>query len=376
MGGGVIGCSIAWYLTQRGITDVVVLERRSLASGATGVCPGGIRQQFEGADDCMWARWSVKEFWEEVNAILEPVHPFDFERSGYLFLAHSGELLSRFRDNVAQQNDLGIPSELVSPEGVAEIVPALDRSGLRGGTFCREDGCLEDCHGITTLLAQRAEERGAQVLIEEAVRIESGGTGWRITTRAATAARAIDCRCVVLAAGVDSVGLASTLGIELPIAAQRRRLAFTVEHDEQVMTPLVIAPERGFAGKQLGTGGFYIGWLQESGDEPELVFTENALRCGAGLLPLFERLPVRHVLAGTYDTTPDHRPIVGEVEGFTGLFVAAGFSGHGFMIAPAVGAVIAGGIAGEEPDFPTTAFSLGRFARADTGDLGEEGLVI
>ena len=395
VGGGAIGCSIAWQLTQRGLTDVVLLERRSLASGATGVCPGGVRQQFEGEADCLWARWSVKEFWEQINPILEPAHPFHFERSGYLFLAHSEELLQRFAGNVALQNGLGIPSLLVSPEEAADIVPGLHRSGLVGGAFCAEDGFLEDCHGITNLLAQRAEERGARVLIEEAVRVEALGPGWQVTTRPAPsggkskapsvqahagpgdgsdASATLHCERVVLAAGVDSVPLAADLGVELPIVAQRRRLAFTVEHGERVMPPLVVAPALAFAGKQLESGGFYIGWLGETGEEPELVFTEKALAGGAALLPLFADLPVRRVLAGTYDTTPDHRPIVGEVDGYPGLFVAAGFSGHGFMIAPAVGASVAGAIVGEPPELPMGPFLLSRFADASSDD--GEGLVI
>jgi len=361
VGGGVIGCSIAWHLTEIGVTDVVLLERHSLASGQTGVCPGGIRQQFEGEADCLLARRSVR-FWERIDELLSPEYPFVFERSGYLFLAHSGETLARFGDNVERQNRLGIPSRLVGPEEVGEMLPALRLEGVAGGAFCREDGFLEDCHGVTVAFARRAEERGARIVYREARRLRSVGGGWEVETWRDGAATRLRCRHLVLAAGVDSVTLAGQVGLSLPVAGRRRRLAFTVPHDEPVLAPLVVAPERQFAGKQLADGVFYLGWLGESGEEDELTFVEAALSAGATLLSLLEDLPVRRVLAGTYDLTPDSRPVLGPVPGHAGLYLATGFSGHGFMMAPAVGEALAALVAGQPTDLPVAAFSLERFA--------------
>ena len=108
VGGGVIGTSIAYHLTAAGIGDVTVIERGTLASGVTGVCPGGIRQQFEAEADCRMAQRSVR-FYERINELLRPDAPFYFERSGYLFLAQTEPVLNRFRQNVAMQNGLGIP---------------------------------------------------------------------------------------------------------------------------------------------------------------------------------------------------------------------------------------------------------------------------
>ena len=174
IGGGVIGCSIAYQLAQSGVTSGVVFERKHVASGATGVCPGGIRQQFEGEAECILARRSMR-FFEQANELLEPEFPFFLERSGYLFLAESQALLSQFHRNVALQNRLGIPSRVIMPSEIATMVPALVCEGVIGGSFCAEDGFLEDCDGFTHSLLRRAREKGFELALAEVVNLQQEG---------------------------------------------------------------------------------------------------------------------------------------------------------------------------------------------------------
>jgi sarcosine oxidase, subunit beta len=356
IGGGVIGCAIAWELTRRGITDVVLFERGSLAGGATGICPGGIRQQFAGESDCLLAQRSLR-FYERINDILDPESPFTFERSGYLFLADSDGLVAQFRQNVAMQNRLGIPSRVLAPADIAALLPDLHLEGVAGGAFCAEDGFLEDCHGVTNVFARRARDRGSRVLFEEVASLERAGSAWELRS---TGGR-LQASTVVLAAGADSVSLGRTIGLHLPITPERRRLAYTEPSPRQTMLPLVVALERRFAGKQLLHGVFYLGWLDETAADDDLTFIEQALTAGATLLPELAELPVRRVLGGIYDSTPDHRPVLGQVPGLEGLHLAVGFSGHGFMIAPAVAEMICAEIEGAPGDLPLGAFSLQRF---------------
>jgi sarcosine oxidase, subunit beta len=367
IGGGVIGCSVAYHLTRSGVESVVLLERGRLASGVTGICPGGIRQQFEGEADCLLAQRSVR-FYERIDEILEPPHPFVFERSGYLFVADSPELLDRFRGNVAMQNRLGIPSEILSAGAVSRMLPHMNTSGIAGAAFCCEDGFIEDCHGVTYALAARARDNGARVVYEEAAMMRRQGRGWEVVT----AATSIQAQHVVLAAGVDSVPLAAGAGLMLPIRAERRRLVYSAPADAGRMNPLVVAPERGFACKQLTSGVFYMGWLRETPADDDLTFIEKTLQAGSTLMPLLAELPVRRVLGGLYDTTPDHRPLLGPVPDLAGLHLAVGFSGHGFMIAPAAGEIVAAGITGTSTDLPVSSFSLERFSKA----IADEGFII
>ncbi len=356
VGGGVIGCAIAWELTCRGIRDVVLFERRSLAGGATGICPGGIRQQFAGEADCLLAQRSLR-FYERINDILEPESPFTFERSGYLFLADTEGLVATFRQNVAMQNRLGIPSRVLEPSAIGTLLPALNLEGVAGGAYCEEDGFLEDCHGVTTTFARKARDRGCTVLFEEVVSLHRAGRGWEL----GGPGERLQAAHVVLAAGVDAVPLARNAGLDVPITPERRRLAYTGPSPRRSMLPLVVALERRFAGKQLLHGVFYLGWLDETPADDDLTFVERALTAGATLLPEFGELPVRRVLAGIYDSTPDHRPVLGSIPGLDGLHLAVGFSGHGFMIAPAVAEMIADDIQGTDSSLPKEAFALDRF---------------
>ena len=357
IGGGVIGCSIAYHLARLGATRGVVFERKHVASGATGICPGGIRQQFESSAECRLAQRSMR-FFEHSNDLLEPEFPFVLERSGYLFLAESEALLLRFHQNVAMQNQLGIPSRVVTVAEIADIVPCLAVDGIAGGSFCAGDAFLEDCHGFTYSLLQRARDKGFQLELEDVTTLMREGREWRIATPAGSWLA----QQVVIAAGIDSLTLAKRVGVHLPVTVERRRLLYTEPCEGDFMQPLVVALERGFAGKQLRNGVFYLGWLGETPDSDDLTFTEQALTLGATLLPLLETLPVRRVITGYYDSTPDHRPILGRVSGLDGLYLATGFSGHGFMLAPAVGEIVANSIAGSASDGLLQEFSLQRFS--------------
>lgn len=363
IGGGVIGCSTAYHLAQSGMTRGVVFERKHVASGATGICPGGIRQQFEGEAECRLAHRSMR-FFEQVNELLESETPFFLEHSGYLFLAESEALLSRFRRNVALQNQLNIPSRILTSSEIAEIVPALVCDGILGASFCAEDGFLEDCDGFTHVLLRRARDRGFQLALEEVTSLKKEGRSWRVD---ATSESWLVGQ-VLVAAGVDSPSLAAFAGLHLPITVERRRLAYTEPRGGPLMHPLVVALERGFAGKQLLNGVFYIGWLGETPDSDDLTFTEKALTAGATLLPLMGEIPVRRVITGYYDSTPDHRPVLGGIDGLDSFYLATGFSGHGFMLAPAVGEMMAELITGSKADSLLQEFSLQRFAASTTGE--------
>jgi sarcosine oxidase, subunit beta len=137
------------------------------------------------------------------------------------------------------------------------------------------------------------------------------------------------------------------------------------------MPPLVVALERGFAGKQLRGGVIYFGWLHETEAFDDLTFMERGLEAGLTVWPGFMDLPVRRVSPGIYDQTPDHRPILGPT-GVDGLYLAVGFSGHGFMIAPAVAEMVVAAVRGEATALPLSAFGLDRFATMG----GAEGLYI
>jgi sarcosine oxidase subunit beta len=369
IGGGIIGASIAYHLTRLGCRDVVLLEKDYLASKATGVCPGGIRSQWQDEAACLYARESVK-FFERIDEDLHPDFPLPFRQTGYLFLAHSQATFEIFRKNVALQNRMDIPSELVTPDDIATIVPELNLEGLVGGSFCSKDGFIEDSDGLTQLLAQRAKDEGARVRLEAALGIERRGSR---VTGVNTASGLIESRNVILAAGCDSPALAKPLGLDLPITVERRRMLYTERIEERVLEPLIAAMDLGWAGKQLIDGVVYMGFLREAKERrDDWAYTEQVASLFLDLMPSLSGTGIKRLVEGYYDTSPDGHPFLGGVSGLEGYFQAAGFSGHGYMLSPSVGRVMAEMVLGMKPSLPVEPFAFDRFETT----AGPDGLVI
>jgi sarcosine oxidase, subunit beta len=325
VGAGVVGLSIALQLQERG-ASVAVLERSGVGAGASGVQPGGVRQQWGTRVNCMLARESVA-FWDDVRERLQMRVDPGFRACGYLFLAHSEGALAQLRANVELQNGLGVASRLLSSAEAAEAVPGLDVSGVVGGAWCAEDGYFDRPQAIVEAFGELAD-----VQIREVESVEE-----------------LDAGTVVVAAGIDTPRLLP----ELPIVAESRYLFFSETVRERLLDPLVVSPERHFAAKQLADGRLLASDL---GGQSRAHVRE----CVEELLPRLAFVPLPSLVEGQYDVTPDHQAILGRVR--DGVWVAAGFSGHGFMLAPAVGRILADAIAGRKDDESLHILDAARFA--------------
>jgi sarcosine oxidase subunit beta len=333
VGAGIVGLAIARELAERG-TTVTVLERDSVGAGASGVQPGGVRQQWGTRVACQLARESVV-FWRDIDARLGSGAPLTLRCDGYLFVAHSAETLERLNANVRLQNEEGVPSRIVTPDEAGELVPGLDPGSMAGGAWCGEDGYFDRPQAVVEAFGKGLAVR--HVRVDE---IRSDGGGWRVGDVVADA--------VVLAAGVDTPLLLKPLGIELPIVAEDRYLFYSDHIRQRLLEPLVVAPELGFAAKQLAGGRVLASDLGARGDaESGREGWRATIRSASErLLPMLVHVSYPLLVRGVYDVTPDHQPVLGPVGARSGLFLAAGFSGHGFMIAPAVGRIIADAILG------------------------------
>lgn len=336
VGAGVIGLAIARELTARG-ARVAVFERSGIGAGASGVQPGGVRQQWGTTIACRLARESVA-FYADADERLHASVPLGFRRCGYLFVAHADATLARLAANVRVQNGEGVPSRLVSPDEAAELVPGLRVDGLVGGAWCGDDGYFDRPQSVV-----EAFGRGLDV---------------RIKTIASLKPRLAD--TVVVAAGADTADLLRPLGIELPIEREGRYLFLSEPIRERLLEPLVVSVERSFAAKQLGNGRVLASDLGARGDEAQQEAWRATVRAGIEeLVPALTYVSFPILVKGEYDVTPDHQPLLGRVE--DGLYVAAGFSGHGFMIAPAVARILADAVLGEPPDEALAILDVARF---------------
>ena len=239
VGAGIVGLAVARDLRSRGV-EVVVVDRTGVGAGASGVQPGGVRQQWGTRVACRLAVESV-EFWREADSRLPARIPLTLRRGGYLFAAHSRATLERLGANVRLQNEEGVPSRLVTPAEAAELVPGLRVDDLAGAAWCGEDGYFDRPQSVVEAFAA-----GGDVQRVDVRSIDATPSGWRV--------EGIDADAVVVAAGVGGRALLAPLGIDLPLVAEDRYLFLSDPIEERLLEPLVVAPELAFAAKQLADG--------------------------------------------------------------------------------------------------------------------------
>ena len=333
VGAGVVGLAIAREFAGRG-ARVAVFERAGIGAGASGVQPGGVRQQWGTPIACRMARESAA-FYADADERLAARVPLGFRRCGYLFLAHGEETLQRLAANVAVQH--------------AEGVAVADR--VAGGSR-RARSRARDRHR-----RRRRMVRGGRVLRPAAGR----GRGLRTAGSTCESARCARCRSSRRARSWSPPAPTRPRFCPgLPIEREDRWLFYSDPIAERLLDPLVVSPERRFAAKQLGDGRVLASDLGARGDDAQSAAWRANVRAGIEeLLPVLTYVSFRLLVRGEYDVTPDHQPLLGEVE--KGVYVAAGFSGHGFMIAPAVARILADAILDGKLDEALTVLDPARF---------------
>jgi glycine/D-amino acid oxidase-like deaminating enzyme len=342
VGGGAMGTSVAWHLRQVGVEDVVLLERDTLGAGSTSRSAGGIRTQFSDELNIRIALRSLEEF--------DRMEEIDFRRYGYLFLLDRDEDVAAFREALALQRRLGVPSRELSVDEALELVPQLDPGGLAGATFCELDGYASP-EAVVRWYAEGLEVR--QSCEVTGVRVEAGRVAG-----VDTSSGPIGCGTVVCCAGAWSRAVAATGGVVLPVEGEKRWMWFSPEDGGlPEHLPLTIDFSTSFYFHREGPG-IVFGGKEQTLDE----VAEHGLR----RLPLLADLPVQSSWWGYYEVSPDHNALVGGAPEPDGFFYATGFSGHGFQQAPAVGEHVAELIAGRQPTLDLSAFDAERFARGVT----------
>ena len=344
-GGGALGASVAWHLAELGVTDIVLLERETLASGSTSKSAGGFRMQFGDELNVRIAMRSLRE----LEAMGDEI---ELRQWGYLYLLDRPEDVEAFRSALAMQQALGVPAEELTPEEAQALVPQLELEGVLAATFCGLDGYCSP-EGVVQWYARGAAERGVRIrqgCTLTGVRVERG----RIEG-VETSSGSISTSTLVCTAGAWSADVAALAGVDLPVQGQPRHLWFCpadggLPHE----LPLTIDFSTSFYFHREGPG------LVFGGKEQSL---EDVAEHAARRLPVLADLPIASSWWGYYDDSPDANALVGESDRVARFLYATGFSGHGFQQAPAVGEHIAELVAGRPPTLDLSAFDVGRFAR-------------
>jgi len=362
VGGGAIGTSIAFHLAEAGV-DVCLLERDALSSGSTSRAAGGIRTQFTDPLNIAIGLRGIEAF---ARFAERPGGEIDFRQVGYLFLLDRREDVAAFGRSVAIQNELGAPSRLVDASEAARLSPLAGLEGVLAATFCPLDGHASP-EAVTQGYAAGARRHGATVLTGSpvaAIEVEDG-----VIRGVVVEGGAIATDTVVCAAGVWSPAIARTAGVELPVEPVLREVVTTAPvEDLPSSIPLTVDFSTGFYFHREGPG-LLIGMAdraQPAGfDEPtDQSWLERVIEVAARRAPTFLDMGVAHGWKGYYEVTPDHNGLVGEATVPSRLLYATGFSGHGFMQAPAVGEIVRDLVLDREPFVDIAPLSVERFARA------------
>jgi sarcosine oxidase subunit beta len=339
IGGGILGVATAYELAKSGMKNVCVLERHYLASGSTGRCGGGFRQQWSTEANTRLAMDSVGRL-ETIEEELG--YKTELYQGGYLILAHTEEEEKQFEKNVEMQRRMGLEVEVVDSKQAGKIVPYLNTDIFRKATWCPKDGHINPFL-LTQAYANAAKRLGAEIHLWTEVTgiMKKSDIFFVMTDKGVNYETPLLFNC----AGGFSRSIGDMLNVEIPVDPYRHEILVT-EPVERLWDPMVISFNIGLYARQEMSGGVVMGM----GDPNEPVgtyvgssmhFMYEMSKRFTTLFPKLESLRVVRQWAGLYEMTADAQPILGPVEEMDNFIQACGFSGHGLMLAPAVSQLLA-----------------------------------
>lgn len=340
VGGGIMGLAIAWNLAKLGATGTVVLERSYLTSGASGRNGGGVRAQWSSDVNVRLMKRSLAlcaEFATEMRINVW------FRRGGYLFLARDESRAKSLAKAAEIQQAHGLGTRMIEPADAKEIVPQLDASRFVAASFNEGDGVVFPWPFVWGY-ARAARKLGVDIrthtpvtaLVTEGARVRGVVTASGETIRAER---------VIVCCGAWSPEITRMVGVELPSHPHRHEICST-EPLKPFLGPLVGDLSDGLYFSQSARGEIVGGISNEKvpdgiDQRSSARFLGLYARALTRVMPVLGDVKILRQWAGCYDLTPDRSPLIGEVDEAPGLYLASGFMGHGFMMAPVIGELYA-----------------------------------
>lgn len=368
VGGGIEGASAAWALAQRAITDVVVLERNTVGSGMTGKSSGIVRCHYGVSSLAAMATVGLEVFEKAQESFGTDI---GFRQTGYV-VGVGAPNVDSLRKSLTAQRAVGVQTEEVDHAEVARLWPFADLSPFAAFAWEARGG-YGDAYQTAQAFAIAA--RGAGVRIRQGANVtELVVASGRVTGVRLADGGEVSAGTVVVATGVWTRPFLAPYGVDVPIRVVREQLVMVSPGVDigrvPVFSDLVslqyIRPEPD------GTVLFGNSDLSHVEDADPDAYSNRASDAFIDLtidrvgtrFPGFTGAAITTSYAGCYDVTPDWNPVISRTD-VDGLLVAAGFSGHGFKIAPAVGRLVADLIVdgrSADPRIPESDFRLSRFS--------------
>jgi glycine/D-amino acid oxidase-like deaminating enzyme len=368
VGGGIEGCAAAWALADRGVTDVVIVERDTVGSGGTGKSSGVVRCHYGVSSLAAMANTAIDVF-ENAEEILGA--DVGFHQTGYV-VGVGERNVDALRASLAGQRAVGVDTEEIDHAEVRKLWPVANLADF--AAFAWESrGGYGDAYQTAQAFAAAARRAGVQLRQGTTVTgivVEDGrATGVRLADRST-----IPAGTVVVAAGPWSAPLLATHGIDLPITVHREQIVLVDPGQDlgpvPVFSDLVsLQYVRAEASGEILFGNSDLAELEPAdpdrySNQAGGAFLDLAVEKVGTRFPGLENASIASTYAGCYDVTPDFNPVISTTP-VDGLVVAAGFSGHGFKISPSVGRLVADLVVdgrSSDPHVPESDFRLSRFA--------------
>lgn len=366
IGAGVTGASTAFHLATRSRGRLVVIERGTAGSGPTSRTIGIVRLHYSYEPLIQLAVRGL-QFFEQFEAHTGATA--DFIRTGFLLLARPDQLPG-VEANVALQQGLGVRTSVLTAADVARLDPRMNVEDV-GGAAYEPDAGYADGYAAAAGFIGAARRRGA-TLWEGTVAERILTSGGRVTG-VATSRGVIETEQLLVAAGPWTPALLATADVRLPIEASRQQVVQLSPPAEFGRLPVVIEDmTQGFYARPESVASVLAGVLEEEAEQivspdgynqgVDFDFVQRIGALWAHRYPRAADAEIRGGYASLYDLTPDWQPVLGAIPGLDGAFVAAGFSGHGFKLAPALGDCLAALLRGEAPAVDIAPFAPTRFA--------------
>lgn len=378
VGGGSIGVPSAYNLALKGLRVLVIERRTAVGQGENKAAIGGIRATHSDPAKIVLCRNSLAlmSTWRETHG-----DDVGWKPGGYAFPVYDEQLERTLRGLFLIQHRYNLSIDWLDAKSMSELIPGIERRGLRGGTYSPGDGQLSPLK-VPVAFQRAAMARGAVFRFGERV-VEYLVFGGKVRGLVTDKGRYEAAR-VVLATGSDAANDGQALGIRIPVQPDSHEAGITAPV-KPFLKPLVVDMRPGVEGK---TANFYFG----QNDEGQIIFcyTPRDLFIGnsreslseflpilAGrmisLIPRMRHLLVRRVWRGCYPMTPDGIPIIDNIAGIEGLTLAVGMCGQGFMLGPGVGQEVASLAVDGKTSLPEEAHAKVRYDR-DFGLVSTEAL--
>lgn len=372
VGGGVMGCALAYQLARRDV-DVVLYERGQLGAESTAKCAGGVRQQFSNEVNVRIQRMSVQLF-EDFEQ--ETGFPADFRQIGYLFVLTLPQQVEEFHRLMQMWHSTGLKeARWLTAEEAKELVPILNVEDVLGCTFCPTDGIASPAD-VTAGYASAARRHGARLL--EGVEVTGIEVQGVRVTGVKTTAGEVSTRVVFDCAGAWSARIGQMAGVEVPVQPFRRHIFVSDTFPAVAHTnPMTVDFATSFYFHPEGDGVLF--GMSDRQEPPTFDtdvnwnFLERVIEEATHRAPALEQATIKTAWAGLYESTPDHQAILGPVQSPQGFWCACGFSGHGFMQAPAAALLLAQWLMDGKPEVDLRPLGQERFAQG--GLLAERNVI-